>query len=252
MVASVLKSIREFVYDNSGNRWSDEYLLHLIDEAQKDIAIKTKCLKGSVEFPLVINQELYVLPNNVIQPSKVLLNNCELQIISNNKLHCEPCYEITTGTPTNVLFDKTNRRELRLYPIPSVDTELTVNIGDSDVFGIVTNIDLSPNISSINIKDIYGTITDPEITDKIIKVYYSKLPADIIDENSVLEVDSLYYKAIKYYVCGTLLRNDRDSVSRQTGMDELSLYASEIKDLKGEVVTAFTSGTHYDIEYRRI
>ncbi|RLB10201.1 MAG: hypothetical protein DRG27_03540 [Deltaproteobacteria bacterium] len=88
--------------------------------------------------------------------------------------------------------------------------------------------------------------------DYTVIVNYIKLPDTIDSLTDALELGIECEQAIKFYTCGHLYRDDKDTQSRQMGIDELQLYATEVKLLQKESALDYTAGTHYEIPYRRL
>ena len=52
-ISSIIIRTRDTLADPEGDRWSDERLLRLIDEAQKDICRRAKLLRTKKNIPII-------------------------------------------------------------------------------------------------------------------------------------------------------------------------------------------------------
>jgi len=78
-------------------------------------------------------------------------------------------------------------------------------------------------------------------------VYYQKQPATIESEEAELEVDPAFDKAIKFYITGMALRDDKDVQNRSIGNEELQLFQIELKQAMEQ---GFMDGTASNTQYR--
>lgn len=250
MLEPVVTRIRSTLYDPAGTRWSDSMILYMINQALKDIARNTSYFKKTLKFKLNAGQDTYKLPDDVLQPTRVLLNDCDLEVTTHSQLDdCTSCWETKQGLPTVALFDKTDRRILRILPSLQYE-EATTIINTAGEFGLYTNVIGISDIDIIEL-DTYGTVTGASVGTNVVTVNYNAYHAEILDLNEQIHDISDLETAIKYYVCGHLLRDDRDAQSRQTAVDELSLYNTELHKIVTDTVVSFNSATQYEIPYRK-
>jgi hypothetical protein len=126
--------------------------------------------------------------------------------------------------------------------IPIVTAEMLdgINIDYTDVRGMPTSVLLEQNTFKLYPK------ADQAYS---LKLEYFGLPNNIDSISDTLDVKSHYEQALKFYVCGHLLRSDKDSQSIALGNDELALYSNELKYLKKLAALRFTTGSHYEMGY---
>lgn len=269
-VEEILTRVRDTLSDSNKTRWSDDRLIRLIDEAQKDICRRAKLLRDVTTVAVFDGQQTYELPSNVLLLDRVLYNNDNIDLISHLDLDKkDPSWETSIGTPCKLVFDKQNRRYIKLYPIPNTtEDSLNYDFGASvyDLYGIVTDmedflVDSSYGVTTgmydqdateISFDTPYGVVADfYEVTDEL-KVYYIKKPDDITSVDDVPEIDSMFDAAIKYYVTGKALRDDMDSQNRKVGSEELAFYDRELKEAMKDDSLDFTRNNNkqFQTEYR--
>ena len=259
MLVPLIQEIRDFLHDPDGDRWSDNRILYYIDKAQKDLVNKTRCLHSTINIGLRETIDLVTLPDDLLDVKRVSLNGCKIDLVSHDTLDskepdCSSCWEGKRGTPCYAIVDKTDRHRLRLHPIPDKGSDtlyqeislgLFADLGD-DKYGVITD-NLTTHTELVG----YGTTTDILLDDLVLEIHYDRKPKYIDSIDNTLEVDDIYTQAIKYYVCGQLLRSDKDSNSRSLGNEELKLYLIELKQLKKDSQSNFASGGVRLTTYRR-
>ena len=199
-LASIILRVRDTLSDHNQDRWSDDRLLRLIDEAQKDIAKQSKILKGTYDIPLNVGVSNYTLPDNVWLITRATFDSYEIPLVSYdqqdeqarkmvlaNRQNREDGrkgfgsnigdsygrinWELAEGDRVeSLVFDNRNINDIRVYPIPSTEiadsvyTFLnegeTVFVGD-ELLGVATSID------DYTLDSIYGTVTslyDPNVS----------------------------------------------------------------------------------------
>jgi hypothetical protein len=89
-----------------------------------------------------------------------------------------------------------------------------------------------------------------------LKVNYNYVP-NISDSTEDFPLDDKYVICIKHYVCGHLLRDDKDSHSHELGLEELTLYencvvkANKFNELGGNIQLEAKPSTSYEMPYTR-
>jgi len=99
---------------------------------------------------------------------------------------------------------------------------------------------------------MFGSLFEIISTSVYFTIYYYKKPKTIENTTDVLEIDSSFENAIKHYVQGHALRNDKDTKSRVLGNEELSLYKEELKEIKKVSGRDYSTQNGHEIAYRRI
>lgn len=271
-VEEILVRVRDSLADPAKERWSDARLLRLVDEAQKTIVKKARLLRGSASIAIFADQNIYNLPDEAYLLTRVVNSDGkELTVYSHdqmdddhpistvfgnsgnryiNESYAKPvrAWENDTGnTIDKIIFDKLEPKQLKVYPIPlegdkGSDTFTSSDYGvvtaiDSDLisqdFGALTDVTESATLS-VSFNSVFGVVTAMAEVIASLKVYYYRFPASIVNSTDLLEVDTMYDKAIKHYVIGVSLRDDHDAQNRKVGNEELGFYVDELGDAKTE------------------
>ena len=244
MATLIVRSIRDFLDDPDAHRWKDPIIISLINEAMLDIASETDIFKTHDTIPLVENQEMYTLPDKVLKLDQVYINNKELSFCSYKKI----VDKTEKGVPTSVIIDQTDIDTIRLHPIPGFPEHYeSTYIGQG--FGVYDHT--TPEYKGLYFgnPNATGDTSGHEVS--MLTFYYSYIPEFITDIDSELTIPTRYNKLVSHYVCGRLLRSDKDTNSRELGMEEFKLYQVEIEKIKKDVASSFTTNQErYTIDYR--
>lgn len=259
-VSNIINDIRDFVADPNADRWTDNRLIYLINRAQYDIASKGHGIRGKFTFGATTGKYLYELPDDLLMLTRVTVNDYAVPLKSHEEMdRIDDNWEATTGSDvTHIIYDKLSEGFIRVYPEPTDaytslytttdDYGLSTTLGTDD-YGIIVN----PTVNDGSlIIDEYGTIIQIVSSEMVVVCYYIKRPNDITDINEHIALDSIWSAAITHYVCGHLLRGDKDTLSRQLGTEELQLYKIELEENKHISSKDFTRSTQYETEYRRL
>ena len=256
--------IRDFLHDPDGDRWNNDRILYLINQANLDIAKRTNCLRGITAIPLNSGVAIYDLPKDLVAITRVSLNGCKLDLVTHDFLDsrtCTSCWHSSKGTPRKVVFDKLDRHKIRFYPIPDDNSSYNGEAinqygiiavptngdgGDTPPYGVMAIASEEAQVSITN----NGALSVVTMIDNVAEVHYVRKPVPIISFEDDTELDNTFHDAIKYYVCGHLLRSDADSESRSLGKEELMLYNQEIKQLKRDSSLHYTLGSDFQVEYK--
>jgi len=257
-IDNIITRVRDTLADPSGDRWSDDRLIRLIDEAQKDLVRRAKLLRSKALIPIFSYGSVINLPTDMLLLDKVIYGGVDIPFISHREADkIDRNWESATGTPQYVVYDKQNKYKAKFYPVP-------IDIGPIDIvindFGVITEfpgIDFQStagvmtDLFPYNIVDMngdYGVTTDL-IGSYAAVIYYLKKPSDIISLTDTLEIDDVYDKAIKFYVSGRALRDDMDTQNRAFGNEELKFYERELKEAISDDTNDYTRNTHYHTSY---
>ena len=178
-IADILRKARYRLADPDGDRWTDERLIQLVDEGQRDIAHQTRILKGETTLEMVVNQAIYALPDDVFMITRASYNGCQIEFATYDKMdelalvevssdyrhysdrerrhgyssdynYRRVCWETATGAAvTHIIYDRRNLSEIRVYPIPDegiVDERYTFSSADmpyagAQLLGVVVDSD---------------------------------------------------------------------------------------------------------------
>ena len=172
-ISDILIRARDTLADPTGQRWSDERLLRLIDEAQKDICRRAKLLRTKQDIGIYNGKATYDLPDDLLLLDRILLKGKVLPLQSHLQLDKKSDnWEEDKGYPVLAIYDKQSRKKIKLYPIPDnlgADIYIFSNPGYfedikyiQDNFGVVTSAELGDSLSSD-----YGITTDVDFIDYV-------------------------------------------------------------------------------------
>lgn len=273
-ISEIILRARDTLADPDGARWSEARLLRLIDECQKDICLRAKVLRDKADVNVFAQTGEYTLPDEVMLLDRVLYGGVNLPYISHSELDRTLIgegrydWEKTTGIPKYLVFDKMNRRQVKLYPIPS-DYILTsdqpsefilepygITTGTDDVtplntYGVVSQVLDDEN--DVSFLSPYGMYFGQQESSVQMTVYYVKKPDDITSVDDELVVDSMFDKCIKFYVVGMALIDDMDTQNRTVGQEQLAYYDRDLTELTKQSVRDFVikGDDQYTVTYRR-
>lgn len=135
-VADLVKDIRYTLADIEGNRWNDERLLMLINEAQKTIAKQTRSLRKTFQFNLEVGKTQVILPADFDSLDSAMYDDKILGMVDTYTLDLnKPNWEKEIGTPEYVVFDMQDAGKISLYPKPRGKDSLLMS------FDRVRNVD---------------------------------------------------------------------------------------------------------------
>lgn len=191
---NIILKVRDTLADHAGERWPTDRLIRLVDEAQKEICRNAKLLRTKVTIPVYDNQASYKLPNDLLLLDRVLYNNAVLPMKSHLQLDQNNCegketWETETGDARAVVYDKQNRGEIKLYPIPAlkpkpIDYKFVPAVWQEDInyemssdFGVIVEGSLGDTIDSD-----YGVAVD---IDSFYNIYK---PEDDCGCNSLVDI----------------------------------------------------------------
>ena len=119
-VEAILSKVRANLSDLDKERWTDEQLITYIDSAQKELVALTGSLKDVIYINLVNGEQVYTLPDEVINILAVFYNSKKLPF----KAMDEEFLTDDKGLPQYVLTNMVNDGKIILYPIPDgIDEE---------------------------------------------------------------------------------------------------------------------------------
>lgn len=134
-IESILKAIRFSLSDLADQqRWTDERLLLLIDEAHRDVAVKTHVLKGTASiYPLegvaeyALPEECWLITRATYVDRRLLLKSFD-DMDDNSLLDdTAAAWETETGqTPLALITDNRDMSVIRVYPIPNEESQKTL------------------------------------------------------------------------------------------------------------------------------
>jgi len=159
-------------------------------------------------------------------------------------------WELETGSPVQaVIYDKLNSNVFKVYPIP-----ITADPGSitpaTPAYGVATSGDVQADALS----SPYGVVTGFEVQSALaLTVYVLTNPIDILLATDALQVNSVFDKAIKFYITGMALKDSKDTQDVAAGNKELVFYQIELRQAMKDGAHDFTgSRTQFDANYGRV
>jgi hypothetical protein len=243
LVSSLISAIRPLVGDENSTRYTDDRILDIINEAQRDLVKKTGMLVTKSEIALVAEQADYTLPSDLYSLSRVTVGGIRIPFSSTSLMdEKSDSWENVVGTsPEYIIYDQSNLDEIRVYPIPSTVTLVseppTTTLEGSMPYGAFMGYSSDTNTSGV----INGTL----------QITYQRKPTDGTIGNSLdNDIDNIYKEVVVYYCASVLLlesHNDRE-VSRGTMYQ--GKYTEEINNLIVNKATNFSTSNNRNSTYR--
>lgn len=286
-IEQIISAARVTLADKDAQRWSDDDLLLLINEAHQDFATETELLSGRVQIPLTIGDPYFTLPDDVYLVTRVLWGDTLLPIVSHTELdrhailhklsdfdiYTSDTWETDEGEPQAFIYDRRNMSEGKVYPIPdeSIITSsytfedrgefvgdgrlgVTVAIDDytaNSVYGVIGDI-YEPDVQLELFNSVYGVLAGVSETTGVIHIYYVKVPDDLVTVEDSLATPPLFDKALKYYTIGHAFLNDIDTEYQAKGTQQLQLYERELLKAKHVEQRDGTRAGQMSTDYRKV
>ena len=267
-VADILVNARDSLSDPNGTRWSDARLLRLLDAGQKLIARQTRMLKSIATINIRAGVAVYELPDNAYLLTRARHDTGEVIKLRTREWMDEysPTWETDTGSVIEfIIFDKLKAKELLVYPIPTASDAVefdsivsdfgvtATSTGDSlpSDFGVVGTITASATESSSITPDFGILVGQSEIAASIYVHYISKPQTIslITHEDGLFDLDEAFDYALKLYIVGHALRDDKDSQNRIVGNEELAEFKRAMEEAQQVSATDYTQQTQYETFY---
>lgn len=224
-IENILLRARDTLADPNKERWSDDRLLRILDEGQKDLCRQTKVLKGQYEFILEVGVHTYELPTNIWLITRASYANEEIQLYTYDNMDermrkqrlsrqyndsrergqgyssaidyvGQSRWELDESDRINALiYDNRNLGEIRVYPIPNeniAESNYTFeNAGDvefagDEYFGVVTDITGNPDYTFDSPFGVVTQLFDPSIKSEQIDDF--GVVTDIVDSTGACNI----------------------------------------------------------------
>lgn len=207
-VSKLINDIRDTLNDPDSDRWDNDRLLRAINYAIRDINQKTKILRAKGKIQLTTGISTYVLDVDIQTITRVLYEGRNIEFKSHDEMDAiKELWEEEIGdTVQYIVYDQLNRGQIRVYPI--IASSIDQISGD---YGVITSLD------GISFNTPYGIVTSLYEPKGDMVLYYIKKPTLVSGLNDTIDLDETWDKAIKHYVCGNVLRDDKDSQNRIFG-----------------------------------
>ena len=259
-VERILSNARLTLADPNKERWDDQTLIAILNEAQIDFCQQTQMLHERINVPINAGDAYFDLPEDCWMLTRVLYNDSPLPLVSHKELDnltmsrgvsnfgnsiAGSNWETTTGTPQAIVYDRRNMLQGKVYPIPK-DSDVVENIygvvssNVSNLYGVTTAME------GFDVEPIYGVAVDLAV---FLTCYYLKNPAEIADITTEIDIPSMYDIALKFYVVGQALMNDIDTAYQQKGAAQMAIYERHIQIAKSSSARDFTRAGQFHTEY---
>lgn len=231
-ISDILANVRDTLADETKQRWSDDKLIRHLNSGIKEIVVKTGCLRERLFLELEANAALYDLSEYVIKFLRVQYMNKVISAKTSNELDTiSPTWQEDVGNEVLfVTFDNLPEGWLRIYP---KITDGLDNVTQNQVYGGLIDITVNEDIYKL---PSYGDLEQGMKKYLILHVLKkpNRVTIDTVDED--MEIDSMYDKALEYYISGHILRADTDTQNRSFGAEQLQLFAGCLGDTKVNTV----------------
>lgn len=277
----IIHNARLTLADPDAQRWSDDILLSLLNEALIDFNQQTECLHRQVDIVLTVNNPYFDLPNDCWMLTRVLYNNSVLPIITHKELdelgtrhsyrsfnsYIGAAWETTTGSPLAIVYDRRNINKCKVYPIPDESVALQYNVSPDSygvlvaadgytmdsVYGVVSEVitdDTTEYFYNFDYNESsYGVVTNVADT-QVLHIYYLKTPKELETAQDDIDTPSMYDIALKFYVCGQAFMHDIDTGSQQKGAIQMQVYQRHVMNAKKTSVRDFVRAGVFETTYR--
>lgn len=245
MVKDILLKIRDVLADHQKQRWSDDTLLRLLNEGINNFILQTKTLKLRSYIPIETNKTVYDMSpyassiDRVQYMDQVLIAKTEEEMDR---------YKIDWlsdegETPKFVIFDNLKQGSFRLYP--KIVGNTINNIVQNQVYGGLIDVDINESL-----------YMNPQFSSAAFQGYkqlivcYVGKPNLVDLESTEIEIDNVYEPAIVAYVSGQALRLDSDTLNRDFGAEQLSIYKGYVDQAKSREAESNNTFINREIHYR--
>ncbi len=242
-VSKLIYSIRDTLNDSDGDRWDNDRLIRSINDAMLDINQKTRVLRSKGKFAITAGISTYMLDVNVQLITRCLYDSLNIEFKSHDEMdEINELWEEEIGTEVKyVVYDHLNRGQIRLYPIIASDISQII-----PAYGVITKLE------GTSFNTPYGIVTSLYEPVGDVVIYYIKKPRSVAGLNDDIELDETWDKAIKHYVCGMVLRDDKDTQNRTFGNEELQFYGIELASARSDAAHHYSNNGEHISDYRRL
>lgn len=253
-IEKILLRVRDTLADPNGERWSNERLIRLLDEAQKDICRRAKLLRAKTQFIVFDGQEYYQMPDDFLLLDKVYINNQPIPLVGHTDLDAQwDKWDTLKGRVSGVIYDKQRRGKIRLFPIPDYANGDRFKVVPSynsyyygkvrGSYGVVANISDAGQFTN----DVYGVTTDItgifqwqesflDMPKVVVKAYKMQSKFGLVN-SIVLDYTPEYSVSPEFGTISFVSGADIDVYGIVTGVDGVEGYDVNFTDTTGEGVS---------------
>lgn len=240
-IPELLLNIRDVLADPKEERWTNDRLIRLINEAQKALARRFDLLRGEISIQMDINQVIYKLPEDCWAITRCDFDRRRLDLKTYYEMDAQdPDWQLVTGSRLEaIVYDQRNVQEIRVYPTPNdsfaidyysitpeqgVTTEFE-GVPAAPEYGILADVGLMPG-QLAHFPSEFGVVGDVYTTG-LFSIKYIRDPKRVLTINDELEIPPMFDTAIKQYVIGNAFMDDIDTRYQEKGLLALRLYEAE-------------------------
>ena len=246
-IESILLQVRDVLADHKKQRWSDEVLIRLLNEGLLNFILQARTLKLKAYIELENNTAVYDLSKYAISIDRVQYLEKVLGSKTEEEMDkMDISWQVKEGSkPELIVFDNQKQGVFRIYPI--ITQNALDNIEQNSLYGILIDINVIDDLFKL---PSFGNVSYEG--KKFIIVYYTGKPRiltiDSADED--IDLDTLYDQAMISYISGQALRFDADTLNRQFGAEQLSIYKSYVEQAKVKEAEANNTFIRRDVAYK--
>jgi hypothetical protein len=267
-IEEILTNARDLLADELPSaRWDDAKLIRFLNEGYKEAVITNRLLKDRMDFFIEDDVKYISLPDDILFPTRVEYNGQKISFLTHQDLDRQfeesnppNWWQCDCGPePLAVVFDLQNRRIGTIYPVLK-DICKETYVFSPDAFGVlltISAVDAATPFGVIvahedeTICDGDGFVVPPygvavEADDRgVLRVFYDKKPGKLDSIDSVIETDSCFDIALKYYVVHMALAADMDTMDNKMSEKYLAMYAAKIEEARKDASMGYTIGDHH-------
>jgi len=253
-LANILTRVRDTLSDPERERWTNARLLRLADEAHQLIAARTNMLQLTATLALTSGKTLLTLPADVNKVTRILNEQDRVLPVYSHAQADKVLgvnWQLRVGSPAQaIIFDKSKPNELIIFPVPDLPPANPIQVATlNSLYGVTVAGGLQSRFDLL--ASPYGVVTGvTTFTSGEITLYYTKIPATLVNTTDLLETSPVYDTAIKFYIAGMALRDDKDSQNRALGAEELQFFNLELNEARKNSSMSFVAHeSQYDTPY---
>ncbi|BAM63141.1 hypothetical protein [Edwardsiella phage IW-1] len=133
-VRQIIADARYSLADPKGERWTDERLLRLLSQGQKDLARELKLLKAETSLALSPGQAMYKLPEDLWLITRAAFSLVRIPLLSYDAMDsADAAWFARTGNRVeNLVYDLRNVDTIRVWPTPDDDIDKDVYVFEGE------------------------------------------------------------------------------------------------------------------------
>lgn len=227
LASDLLLEIRSSLHDLQEKRWSNDRLILLINEAARDIALRTRYLRKYINITLVENKLIYDLPDNCFMIHRAFLDGKPVDFYSFAEYSLK-------AIPDSIIYDKQNNTVRINFEVSNSTKqfEITPGVGIESVgtcFAVQDSTGLWAVFDALEVDDDgNGLIGSIKLVLPNLLIFYYAYPDKIITTADKLDIPAVYNKAIRHYVLSQAWKDDMDSANLNLSEIEFKYYINEL------------------------